>query len=260
MAMTSEVAEGTGLPARLHAFLAADQPADTPAEPGRRPFIAERALFVTEPPRAQARSRLVGAGGVRFIRAESYRLTVADLAAMAGRREGISQVWLQLVKFYFTFTELPPDRSYAEIRVRIAMDPHVPVLQLRPFLRQADSELTHSFSTEFSPALGKMLQFMKRSTAESTSRTEHQPVITALDLGMTGFGWTYQAAVGAPLFPRTEYNIAVLEVPAGTRQLAGTFDAEAIVTRKVLRTFSASEALATDPPVPFTIPVSAGPR
>ncbi|HEY1920339.1 MAG TPA: hypothetical protein VGH27_32625 [Streptosporangiaceae bacterium] len=254
-----EPGDDAGLSAGLSAFLTGNdlgathrgEVADGPQE------IAAQVFVVEQIPRGGARSRLVEEGGVRFVRAASYRLTLDDLPPIASRREGIEQSRLQMVKFAFTFSELPPNRSYAEVRVRIALKPVVSVLQLRPYLKNADSQSTRSFSTEFAPAITKLLQLeMKASRSVSTNRTEIRPVATAFDLGAEGFGWTFQAQEGAPLFPRTEYTVAVLETPLGTAQLDGLFDAEAIITRRILGTFEPRRVLPPDSPVAFTLPLS----
>jgi hypothetical protein len=248
----SQREEGAGLSPRLLAFLSGDDE-DLGGDDEHSP-LAVRQLFVEEDTRAAVKSRLVAAGGVRFLRSESYRLTADDLEPMAQRREGISGIRLQLVKFYFTFTELPPNRSYAEVRVRINLNPPVPVLQLRPFLKHAGSEPAGSFSTEFHPMLGKLRQVeVRRGASGGISRTGQAPAVTALDLGPDGFGWTYQARDGAPLFPRTEHAVAVLELPIGTQRLTGWFDAEAIITHRILRTFVSSEAIPGSPPAAFEI-------
>jgi hypothetical protein len=258
--MTAGAQDNTGLSPGLRAFLATEDDAAAAAEPepgGEQPPLATRRLFAEEALRSGGRSRFVGEGGVCFLRAESYRLTADDLEAMAQRRVGISKLQLRMVKFYFTFTELPPSRSYAEVRIRINPDPPTPVMQLRPYLQHAQAQLVHSSGTEFGPVLGKLVQFeMRRRVSDSISRTERWPIVTAFDQGPSGFGWTYQVQDGAPLFPRIEHTVAVLELPAGTRRLKGTFDAEAIIMRRVLHMVERREALPDEPPASFEVPLS----
>jgi hypothetical protein len=258
--MTAGAQDGTDLSPGLRAFLATDDDAAAAAglEPGgEQPPLAMRRFFVEETLRSGGRSRFVGEGGVCFLRAESYRLTVDDLEPMAQRRVGISKLQLRMVKFYFTFTELPPNRSYAQIHIRINLDPPAPVLQLRPYLQHAQAQLVHSSGTEFGPALGKLVQFeMRRRVSDSISRTELRPIVTAFDHGPSGFGWTYQVQDGAPLFPRIEHTLAVLELPTEARTLKGTFDAEAIIMRRVLHMVEKREAIPDEPPTSFEVPLS----
>ncbi|HXP18202.1 MAG TPA: hypothetical protein VN840_01025 [Streptosporangiaceae bacterium] len=259
--MTAEE-DSAGFSAGLLAFLSADEmdgpgAENRPAEEGIRP-VAECRLFVEQTVRG-AHSRLIEEGGVQFLRAESYWLVVDDLAPMARRRENIDLVRLQLVKFYFTLSELPHSCSYAEVRVRIRLNPPAPVLQLRPYLKLASSESSRLFSQELTPTLAKLVRLgTKRSTSGRTGQTGEQPIVTGLDLGDAGFGWTFQAQEGTPLLPRTEYTIAVLELPAGTTRLEGVFDAEAIITHTMLSVFHPRKATPADPPVPFQLELSAG--
>jgi hypothetical protein len=97
---------------------------------------------------------------------------------------------------------------------------------------------------------------MRRSVSDSISRTEQRPIVTAFDQGPSGFGWTYQVQDGAPLFPRIEHTVAVLELPIQTRTLKGTFDAEAIIMRRVLHMIERREALPDEPPTSFEVPLS----
>jgi hypothetical protein len=237
----------------LRAFLTGGE------DPGPGEPLASRRFAVAVPSRGEPRSRFVTEGGVLFRRATSYRLTVDDLHPMARRRPALAEVRLELVKFAFTFLELPHRRQYDEIRVRITLLPQAPVLQLRPRLKSAESQTTHSFSSEVAPTLSRLLQLEVRHSREaSASRTEQQPVVTALDFGAEGFGWTYQAQPGAALVPRVEETVAVLELPADTTALAGTFDAEAVITRRILGILEPRSTVPQEPPVPFLLKLPSG--
>jgi len=238
----------TGPSPGLQAFLAEGE-SPRPGEP-----IASRPLYIELPPRGGPQSRFVQEGGVLFRSATTYRLTVEDLHPMARRRETLDHLRLEMVKFAFTFRELPRNRQYDEIRVRITLVPQVPVMQLRPRLKSTESQTTRSFSSEVAPTLSGLLQLEIRHSREaSSSRTEQQPVVTALDLGAEGFGWTYQAQPGSALIPRVEETVAVLELPVGTTALAGTFDAEAIITRRILGILEPRSTVPREPPVPFLL-------
>jgi hypothetical protein len=250
-------ADEAGLAPRLLAFLAEDDAVPVGDEAGdlsgaRKPIAAQR-LCVEMDRRAAARSRLVTEGGVLFLRAE---ICAADDGGdpPAGRKRSADGPRLKAVKFRFTVTELPPSHSYIEVRVRIMLDPRLPVLLLRPHQEFAEQQFGSEFSTEFAPTIGGLVRMeMRRSRSESTSRVERRPVVTPLDLGPDGFGWTYQAQDGAPLSPRTEATIAVLEVPSDATALTGVFDADAIITRRVLRTVERRRALPSEPPAPFSV-------
>ncbi len=256
MASTDELSwPSTG----LRAFLdAADGPAATlaPAQP-----IATRELFVDRRQRGQASPRLVHEGGVLFLRMTSFRLTVDDLASMARRSADLRRQRIELVKFAFMLCELPPGWRYAEVRVRITVKPQVPVMQLRPQLKNAESQSVRTVTSEFTPTLARLLQFeMTHTRTTSTSRTEQRPVVTAVDLGPDGFGWTYQAQDGAPLLPRLEHTVAVLELPPDATELNGLFDAEAIIARRLLGTFESKRSMPAEPPVPFRVALSSDER
>jgi hypothetical protein len=243
--------------AGLHAFLT-DGAADSFAEEP----VVDRALYVkrmTRDANGEPRPRFVQQGGVRFHRATTYRLTADDLEPMAQRRDAYRRLRLELVKFAFTFRDLPAGRWYTTIRVRITLIPQPPLLYLHPRLITAESQSTRSFSSEFNPGLVKLVQLeLKRTSADSTTRTEQQPIVTALDDGPEGFGWKYEARDGAPLFPRNEESIVVLELPPDTKTVVGAFDAEAVVSHKRLGRPVHSDALPSDAPAPILLDLVTG--
>jgi hypothetical protein len=237
--------------AQLLAFLDATE--TPPADPTSRP-LAERTLYVDRGLRSGQKSRFVQTGGVLLNRVTNYWLTVADLDPIAERRDALGQLRLELLKFSFTFKELPRKHGYQQIRIRINLRPQYPVMQLRPRRKTAQAQTTQSFSSEFSPLLAKLAQITAKHTASaSTSRTEQLPVVTALDLNSEGFGWTYQAHDGSPLVAGVQQTMVVLELPRDTKTLAGVFDAEAIVARKLLGTVDWPRALPVEPEAPFTV-------
>jgi len=206
------------------------------------------------PETRSARSRFVGVGGVQFNRAVPYRVRVEDLEPMARRREAVSELRLKLVKFTFTVLELPSGSKYETVRIRITLDPSYPLMQLRPRNDTAQSQRTSSFSKDVQPLLLKLLQLdLKYTATTSVDVTESQPVVTALDLGAEGFGWTYQAQNGSPMSPGMRQTIAVLELPENVDEISGVFDTEAIVTRRLLGLVDQRTIVPVQPPASFRI-------
>lgn len=215
--------------------------------------LAERAFYFA-PEAPGERSRFVAAGGVRFNRAVPYRLRVEDLEPMARRREAVGSLRLELVKFTFTVLELPQGSTYETVRIRIMLDPPHPLMQLRPRNDTTESQRTSSFSKEVQPLLPKLVQMNLRFTSTTTvDATESRPVVTALDLGAEGFGWTYQAQNGSPMSPGLRQTIAVLELSEGADRISGTFDAEAVVARRLLGLVGKRSTVPVQPPALFDI-------
>lgn len=215
--------------------------------------LAEQAFYF-DPEARGDRSRFVAAGGVQFNRAVPYRVRVEDLEPMSRRREAIGELRLELVKFTFTVLELPRGRNYETVRIRIRLAPPRPLMQLRPRNDTTQSQRTRSFSKDVQPLLLKLLQLdLKYSATTSIDVTESQPVVTALDLGTDGFGWTYQAQNGAPMSPGIRQTIAILELPPDAGEICGVFDTEATVTRRLLGLVGQHSTVPVQPPVPFHI-------
>lgn len=179
-------------------------------------------------------SRFVNVGGVEFNRALPYHLRIEDLEPMARRREAVTSLRLELVKFSFTVLELPKGYAYEAVRIRIALDPSYPLMLLRPRNDTTQAQRTSSLSKEVQPLLSRLMQLdLKYTSSTTVVVTESRPVVTALDLNAAGFGWTYQAQNGAPISPGIKYAFAVLELPKDVGWISGTFDAEAVVTRRL---------------------------
>lgn len=239
---------------RLLAFLEQD----AHPEPASAPALAERE-FYTEG-RGKTTPRLLRAGGVTYVRSTNLTLTREDLPPLTRRRADLEQLRIELIKFEFTFRELPENRRYKEIRVLITLAPHVPVMFLRPRAKSADSESVRTFSSQFAPTLAKLLQLeVSLAKTGSVSRTEQRPVVSCLPLGPEGFQWIYQAQEGAPLLPGDRQTIAVLELPADAKRIQGTFDAEAIVSRELLGKPVATKALPQGPAAPILVELTTEP-
>ena len=221
-------------------------------EAGTDPTPLAEQTFYFEPEVRGGESRFVAAGGVRFNRAVPYRVRIEDLEPMARRREEIDSLRLELVKFSFTVLELPQGSTYETVRIRITLDPPHPLMQLRPRNNTAQSQRTSSFSKDVQPLLTKLMQLDLRYTSTTTvDVTESRPVVTALDLGVEGFGWTYQAQNGSPMSPGIRQTIVVLELSKDVSTISGAFDAEAVVTRRLLGLVSQRSALPVQPPALF---------
>jgi hypothetical protein len=235
--------------------------------PGLREFLAEpmagqpwpetaaatvnvsRKLYVEDPVLGQPTSRFVREGGVRLSRVTHYALTTGDLPAMFRRRPDLSRVRLVLVKFWLMFDELPPNREYAAIRIRISLQPPAPVLLLRPDGPAGPAEPARAAGGGSAAGLAGLVQ----RAAPPGWGAAAQPGATAVDLGANGFGWTYLPHGGAPLAPRREIAIAGLEVPSAAAELAGLLDAEAQIERRLLGTARRVRAAPVNSAAPFVV-------
>lgn len=221
------------------------------------PAVAARDLFVSEPLLGD-RSRFVQEGGVLLLKVDNYRVSAADFPAMAARRAGSGHRRLELLKFTFMLRELPAGRRYETVRVRILLHPQPPLMLLRPHLAFTDSHATRGFSSEFRPMLTGLLRLGVRHTRSgSVSRVDRLPVVTGVDEGPAGFGWTFQAQDGAPLVPQRTQTVVVVELPPDATGLDGTFDAEALVARRVAGIYEPRRALPRTPPAAFRVELPA---
>jgi hypothetical protein len=245
----SEPDQATRLPPALREFLAA--PADgqpwPPAKPGAD--LAGRDLYVEEPLLGQPSSRFVKEGGVRLNRVTHYALTPDDLPPMFRRRPGLTQVKLVLLKFWLMFDELPPNREYLAIRIRVSLQPPAPVLLLRPDGTTSQAEPAQAPAQAASDLAGLLIAASQGRPGGS------QPAATAVDLGAEGFGWTYQARGSTPLASRREITLAMLELPAGTTAVTGLLDAEAQVNHRLLGTARRRRAATVNSAAPFVVPL-----
>jgi len=241
------------LSAGLRAFLDDDPDAGSEG-------LAYQVLYVEEPVLGQATSRFVGEGGVRFNSVEDYEVTPEDLEPFAVKRRGLANVQVELLKFRFTIDRLPSGRSYTSVTVRITLDPLPTVLTLAPGQETTKTELEKTSGSEFTLDAAHLIQMhLAKTRGKTVRRTEQYPVITALDLREAGFGWTFEARDGAPLFPRTVITHALIEAPRGTKKLTGKFDSEALTSRRVLGTSVTRHAAPVNSAEEFTIDLTAEP-
>ncbi|MFF2999134.1 hypothetical protein ACFVTC_31970 [Streptomyces sp. NPDC057950] len=215
--------------------------------------VAVRDLFVGESLLGD-RSRFVQEGGVMLLKVDNYRVTAADFPGMAARRAGSERRRLELLKFTFMLRELPAGRRYETARVRIVLRPQPPLMLLRPHLTYTDPRAARGFGSEFRPALTRLLGMGDKHTRSGgVGRVDRLPVVTGVDEGPAGFGWTFQAQDGAPLVPQRAQTVVVAELPLDALGLAGTFDAEAFVARRVAGIHESRRALPRTPPATFTV-------
>jgi nucleoside phosphorylase len=236
--------------------------ADQPSEhaPGLREFLAEPArdeawnlpagaealaecdLYVEEPQLSGSGSRSVKEGGVRLNRVTYRPLSPDDAPAIAGYRAGLENVQLVLAMFWFMLTELPARRRYDSIRIRIKLRPPAPVLLLSPDLPDGAGQAWQVLAAEIASAVASLL------------RTGTQLAATGVDLGDDGFGWTYQARDDEPLIPQRLTTLAILELPPDAAGLIGVLDAEAQISRFVLRNVIPRKAAPVNTAIPFLVP------
>jgi hypothetical protein len=249
----------TELPADLRAFVADDPGTeDSRADPAD---LAYQQLYVEERVLGQVTSRFVGEGGVHFNSVQDYELTPENLPPMASQRRGLADVQLELLKFRFTIDQLPPSRAYTSVSVRITLHPRPTVLMLQPQLDTADTDLEKTSSSEFALEVARLIQVhLAQTHGKTIRRTEQLPVMTALDLGPEGFGWTFEAQEGSPVFPRTVITQAMIEVPRGTTTLSGLFDSEALISRRVLGSPITRPATPANSAAEFTLDLTAPSR
>jgi hypothetical protein len=248
-----------GVPAAgLRAFLDGDPVASAP--PANGDGLAYQALYVEEQVLGPATSRFVGEGGVRLNGVQAYEITPEDLGRFEQRRRGLTDVQVGLLRFRFTIDRLPPSRSYASVTVRITLAPQPTALLLVPDQETVKTETESTSGSELTVDAAHLIQaHLTASHGKTVRRTEQYPVVTALDLGEDGFGWTFEAREGADLFARTVTAQALIEVPRGTRKLSGKFDSEALIRRRLLGTSVTRRAAPVDSAEEFVIDLTAAP-
>jgi hypothetical protein len=125
---------------------------------------------------------------------------------------------------------------------------------LRPRLETISADTEHTFTSQFAPVVARLLQLhIAQTRARTVHRTESRPVATAVNHGLAGFGWTFEAHDGAPLHPHLEFTLAMLELPLATTSLDGLFDAEAMISRRVLDTFIPRRATPLNSAAEFSV-------
>jgi hypothetical protein len=222
----------------------------------RRSFT--RRYFFVEGENRDGTPGLVHKGGVFLHDPTVALLLPSDFPPLSRRRPDFAGLRHVLVRFSFMLDRLPPRHAYESARLLVTLDdPSATVRAQRPSWVTADAESSDRVTTEFSAALDGMVRLgADRSRVTETRHLSRLPVITAENRGRAGFGWTYRAQDGAPLLPRVEFALAVVELAGSRRELSGSLSAEAVITEPRFGVLRSTRAAPSEPPVPFRVPLS----
>lgn len=222
--------------------------------PGGRPAaVLSRGRFLVEAPNRDGTPGQVAKGGVFLHEPTVALLLPSDFPPLARRRPEFAGLRHVLVRFSFMLDRLPPRHDYQSARLIITLDePAAVVRAQRPSWVTTDTESLGRVSTEFSAGLTGLVRMGAGRThvAEVRQQASH-PVIAAENRGRAGFGWSYQAQPGAPLLPRVEFTLAVVELPAPVRELSGTMSAEAVISEPRFGIMHSTHAVPAEPPSRF---------
>ncbi len=218
-----------------------------------QPDVLARSYFFIPAPSRDGGTGLTRAGGAFIHQPTAAILLPSDFPVLSRRRPGFTDLRHVLVRFSFMLDRLPPRHSYLSATLLITLDqPTAVVRAQRPAWVTADAEPADSAAAELSAALDSLAQLGGTST---THRAGRLPVITAENRGRAGFGWHYQAQEGAPLLPRVEFAVAVIELPREVCELSGQLSSEAVVAVPRLGVLAAARAAPAELPVPFRLPL-----
>lgn len=250
--------DADGLSPEVRELLAAMAEDADPSAPGSGPGgsdILGRQHFLVEETSRDGTPARVPLGGVFLHQPTAALLRPSDFSALAHRRPDFASLRHVLVRFSFMLERLPPRRAYRSARLSITLDDPSAVVRLqRPDWVTTQVETTDSVTTEFSAALTGMVQLgADRTRMTGTRQQSARPVITAENRGQAGFGWYYQAQDGAPLWPRVEFTLAVVEMPAATRTVGGTLNVETTISEPRFGVLKSLRALPGQAPLPFRL-------
>ena len=227
---------------------------DEDQEPGT---LARRVFYVEGPSRDGTSAGREQAGGVIVHRPKAALLLPSDFPPLSRRRPDFPGLRHVLVRFGFMLDRLPPRHAYESATITITLDdPDAEVLAQRPALVTTETDWSDSTTTEVSAALNSLAKIGAHRTrvTERGHRTS-LPLVTAQNRGPAGFGWHYQAQDGAPLHPQPESARAVIELPRAAVELAGTIEAEAVVTFPRYGVMTRSRAAPETAPARFLLPL-----
>jgi hypothetical protein len=246
--------------AGMHEGGATEDPADRPQ--GAAPEVLGRRWFLVEAANRDGSPGMVAKGGVFLHEPTAALLLPSDFPPLARRRPGFASLRHVLVRFSFMLDRLPPRHAYQSARLIVTLDdPSAVVRAQRPAWVTADVESLDSVTTEFTAALSGLVRLgADRKRVTGTRYRAAPPVVTAENRGKAGFGWSYQAQDGAPLLPRVEFTLAVVEMPVSAGELSGSLGAEAVISGPRFGVLNSARAMPSEPPVPFRLDLGgAGP-
>jgi hypothetical protein len=218
-------------------------------------ILARRHFYVAAPDRGGT-SSFVRKGGVILHEPTVALLLPSDFPPLARRRPDFAGLRHVLVRFSFMLDHLPPRHAYESATLVVTLEaPSAVVRAQRPAWVTADVESVDSVTTEFSAALDGLVRLGGNRTQVTGTkyRAGRLPVVTAENRGRAGFGWKYQAQEGAPLLPRVEFTLAVVEMPRAVRELSGHLSAEAVIAAPRFGVLTSTRAAPAEPPVPFSL-------
>lgn len=229
-------------------------------EDERPRVLAQRFLYVPGPSRDGTSSARIQAACVYLHEPTAAVLLPSELPLLSQRRPDFPDLRHVLARFSFMPSRLPPRQSYTSITFSVTCaSPDAVVRLQRPAWESTDdSATTDTVTTQFSAAVDSLARLgAQRTRVRGTTRHSGQlPVITAEKRDRGDFGWRYEAREGAPLAPRIEYALALIELPRDSTELSGQLSAEATIEVPRLGVLRALRALPAAPPVPFRIPLS----
>jgi hypothetical protein len=223
--------------------------------------LTRRYFYIPAPSRDGTVSARTQAGGVFVHEPTAAVLLPSDLPLLSQRRPDFASLWHVLVRFSFMLGRLPLKHAYVSATFTVTLDHPDAVVRLqRPLWGVPDEpESTDTVTTQFSAAVDSLAKLgAQRTRVKGTTWHGGQlPVVTAEKRDRGDFGWRYEARDGAPLVPRIEYALALIELPRGVTELSGHLNAEAMIEVPRLGVLRALRAVPGAPPVPFRLPLGA---
>ena len=185
------------------------------------------------------RPRPVREGGISFGRPGVDPLDLDDFPDYVRRRPAIRSRSFALLELPFDLDELDGARRYVRARYRVDLNtPDAVARSLWPELvtTAVEVERSRSFGLQADLTLGAVpgAPSAEFSAGRTFRYTELRPLVASFGVGRSAFSWTFTAQEGQPLFPSGRRVFAVIDVPAGTPAVLGTFVAEVEVARRRL--------------------------
>lgn len=183
--------------------------------------------------------RTVREGGIAFGRPVVYPLALDDFPELVRRRPAVRTRSFFLLELPFDLEELSAARRYTEARYSVELNtPDAVATSLWPVLVTTPTEVEKSrtFGVQADLSLGALpgAPSAEFSTGRTFRYVELRPLVTSFGGGQATFSWTFTAQDGQPLVPSGRRVFAVVDLPAATPAVLGTFVAEVIVARRRL--------------------------